>query len=212
MNKLLVLAVPAFLMTCAAAASEVASRWDIGPVINGKNYSVGMPRNLSESRDGPSFDFPYASEAAGHVHYVTKPTGSLRNADSITLRYRIDAAPGTRILARERPGRPATVSLYFQRRGDNWSARGRYESYRWYVVHNKMMPLTPGVHEITVDFEDDWKAVLGSTAENNPAGFRDALAHADKVGFVFGSAGGRGHGVYATGPAKFTLLKFEIRQ
>lgn len=73
-----------------------------------------------------------------------------------------------------------------------------------------MLLVEPGIHEITVDLKDDWKAVMSTTAAKNPRAFRDALANADRLGFVFGSAGGRGHGVYATGRAKFTLLTFEL--
>lgn len=59
--------------------------------------------------------------------------------------------------------------------------------------------------------KDDWKAVMSTTSSQNPSAFREALANAGRVGFVFESAGVRGHGVYANGPARFTILAFEIR-
>lgn len=154
------------------------------------------------------FAFP---SRGGEVHYVTTKVNSLSDASRIHIRYRIEARPGSKFIASEHPDRPATLSLYLQRRGDNWSAKGRYETYRWYVVGHKMLPLVPGTHEVTVDLKNDWTAVMGTTSKSNPAAFRDALANADEVGFVFGSAGGRGHGVYSTGPATFTLLDFDIR-
>ena len=194
-----------------AAIAQRASDWSIGPVIQGQNYSVGMPPVLKEGRSGPYFDFPYPDARAGHVHYVTRPTGSLADARSITLRYRIDAAPGARLLAREHPDREAQLSLYFQRRGDDWSARGRYETYRWYAMPARMMPLTPGTHRVTIDLANDWKAVGASRSNRQVSQFRDALEDAGRIGFTFGSRGGRGHGVYATGPARFTLLDFTIR-
>lgn len=211
MKKLSFLAIPALLLACGAYADQRGADWDIGPKINGKNYSVGMPSRLYDSRDGASFDFPYPRESAGHVHYVTKPTGPLDQARRVTLRYRIDAVPGARFIARERPDLPATLSLYFQRGGDNWSARGRYETYRWYVTKDHMIPLRPGVHEVTVNLTDDWRGVGGSTAKTDPREFRDALANADRIGFVFGNPTGRGHGVYSTAPARFTVLDFDVR-
>lgn len=211
MKKTLVLALSAISLASIASASDRTNGWEIGPEIRGKNYSVGMPSSLREGEDGPFFDFPYPDVRAGHVHYVTHPARSLLGAKEIRLRYRIDAAPGTRFHPRENPRAAATLSLYFQRRGDNWTARRGYETYRWYVSSDKMMPLRPGVHEVTVSLDDNWTAVTRSNARNNPEAFRGALANTDRVGFVFGSSGGRGHGVYATAPARFTLLDFEIR-
>ena len=43
-----------------------------------------------------------------------------------------------------------------------------------------------------------------------PEQFARAKDEAAVVGFVLGSSGGRGHGVYATGPARFTVLDFTI--
>ena len=209
MRYLLPLFAAAAVTGAAAVMAQPASGWEIGPDIRGKNYSVNMPATLRESREGAQFDFPYPDRRAGHVHYVTRRTGSLEGARSMTIRYRIDAAPGTRIVPQQHPDRAATLSMFLQQRGDNWTARGPYESYRWYS--KALFPVSPGTHEVTVDLKDDWKAVGSTTSDGNPAAFRRSLADADRVGFTFGSAGGRGHGVYATAPARFTLLDFEIR-
>jgi hypothetical protein len=127
------------------------------------------------------------------------------------MRYRIDAAPGTRFIPDETPGETATVSLYFQRRGDNWSARGRFGSYRWYVPARAVLPLEPGDHTITIGFDEVWTNVNGVPNAQDPAGYQSALANTSMVGIAFGSAGRRSHGVYATGPAQFTLLALDIQ-
>ena len=49
-----------------------------------------------------------------------------------------------------------------------------------------------------------------ATGADAPAQFADALANAERVGFVFGGGLSAGHGVYATGPARFHLLSFRI--
>ncbi|WP_432768898.1 MAG: hypothetical protein HEQ22_16285 [Sphingopyxis sp.] len=203
-------------LACLAAAGAVAAPhagdWDIGPVIRGKNYSVNMPPHPAPTRRGWSFDFPVGSAAAGHVHYVTYRPGSLAGKSQIVVRYRVDAAPGTRFVPQANPDRPATVSLYVQRRGDNWNARGNYQYYRWFAPSPTVKPLAPGVHEMTVRLDDPWwLSVLGKPASSNPRALAAALRDAERIGLVFGAENARGHGVYATRPARFTLLSFDIR-
>ena len=212
MKKLALTAIAAALATATFPASAgegpAASQWDIGPVIKGRNYSVNMPRTLFETRDGPSFDFPYPTKSQGHVHYVTVPVRSLEGAQRITLRYRIDAKPGTRFYQQEAPTKQGTLSLYFQRTGDRWTRK--YHKHRWYSPNDRQMPLTPGTHTVSISFDEPWIAVLGGNARTHPREFRAALAQTMRVGFTFGGNSGRGHGVYATGPARFTVLDFRI--
>jgi hypothetical protein len=169
-----------------------------------------MPLRPQATRNGWSFDFPYPQASAGHVHYVTFDHGSLAGKRQITIRYRIDAAPGVRFLAHGFPDRPATMSMYFQQRGDNWSAKGGFGSYRWYSPKMHMIPIAAGEHEVTFPFDGGWRAVGGYDASEAPGEFRRALQNAGRVGFVLGSSGGRGHGVYASGPARFERLSFRV--
>lgn len=195
-----------------AMATTDASAWQIGPIIKGRNYSVGMPLNPTPTRDGMAIDFPYPSEAAGHVHYVTFNPGSLTGKSRIVMRYRVEAARGVRFVPRQFPDRVAGVTLFIQRRGDTWTARGRYETYRWYAPPASIQALAPGSYEMSVPLDDpEWNAVMTTRARDDRAGFADALENAGRVGFVFGSDGGRGHGVFATGPARLTVTQFEIR-
>jgi hypothetical protein len=193
----------------AVAAMPPAQAWEIGPSIRGRNYSVGMPAQPVAARGGGvAFDFPV--EGRGQIDAMITDVGPLAGARQITMRYRIDAARGTRFVADESPDQPATVSLYFQRRGDNWSARGRYASYRWYVPARAVVPLEPGVHTVTVGFDEPWGNVYGVENSQDPAGYRAALEDTARLGVAFGSSGLRSHGVYATGPARFTLLALDI--
>lgn len=199
------------LVGSAAIASPPASEWTIGPHIRGKNYSVGMPPQPAPTRGGWTFDFPDQTRADGHVHYVTFRPESLANKSSITVRYRIDASSGTNFIAQENEHLPATVSLFFQRRGDNWSARGPYNFYRWYAPPDTVKQISAGVHQMTVRLNDPfWTPVMGGAASDHPRDFRAALANPAQIGLVFGSTAGRGHGVFATGSARFELLSFEV--
>ena len=199
--------------TAQARGPVVTEGWEIGPVIRGRNYSVGMPLHPTPLRRGWYFDFPFPSASAGHVHYVTFPTGPLLGARKIRVRYRIDAASGVKFVPQEFPGHTAYMSLYFQRRGDTWVAKRRqYQWYRWYSPKHTMREVSRGVQEVTVNLDDpQWMSVYGGLASANPQLFREALADTGRVGLVFGhDRGGRGHGVFATGAARFTLLDFQI--
>lgn len=181
--------------------------WVIGPIINGRSYSRGMPLHPSP---GPGrawhIDFP---RAPGSIHAVTFRHGSLAGKRRIVMRYRIEAAPGVRIERRTAPAGVGLITLYFQRRGDNWSARGRFEAYRWYATF-ATQKITIGEHEIVAPLSGNWTAVLVSSARANPAGFAGAVANADQVGFVLGGGEGYGKGVYATGPARLVITDFRV--
>lgn len=190
-----------------------ANDWVIGPIIKGRNYSVGMPMAPVPTRSGWYFDFPQSTRADGHVHYVTVRPGQIANKSRVIVRYRVTIAKGARFVAQEHPDQPATVSLHFQRYGDNWSGKGRYAAFRWYAPEHSVQRIAPGTHEMIVDLDDpQWVSVWGTTrgADENEQ-YRAALEDASRIGLVFGSAGARGHGVYATGPARFELLSFEVQ-
>ena len=185
-----------------------AAAWSIGPIIKGRNYSQGVPRHPSPRRGGGwQVDLP---QRPGSLHYVTFPHGSLAGKSRIVMRYRIEAAPGVRIAPATAPESPSILTLFFQRGGDNWSARGRFEAYRWYATFASQSPIQPGQHEIAASLSGNWTAVMTSSARTNPSGFRDALANADQVGFVLGGGDGYGHGVYATGPARLVVTDFRV--
>lgn len=184
-----------------------AAAWEIGPIIDGVNRSVGMPNSLQDL----AFDFPQPDQNVGHVHYVTFRHGSLTGKSRITLRYRIDAAPGVQILPKDYPQLTSSITLYFQRRNDNWSAQGNYQYYRWYASAQTVRPLVAGENTITVSLNDVWTPVLTGTSLDAPDAFAAAKADADRVGFVLGGGDGLGHGVYATGMARFTVIAFEVQ-
>ncbi len=191
-----------------AAQALDAAAWDIGPIIDGRNYSQGMPLRPSPRRDGAwHIDLP---RAPGSVHYVTFRHGSLAGKRRIMMRYRVEMAPGVRIAPPSAPNGASIITLYFQRAGDTWSGRGRFEGYRWYATFASKSPIAAGEHVITASLAGNWSAVESSTARTNPGAFRAALADADRVGFVLGGGDGYGHGVYATGRARLVVTDFRV--
>jgi hypothetical protein len=191
----------------AASAAPGPEAWTIGPIIRGRNYSRGMPLQPRPGRSGWYIDLPRAPDS---VHYVTFPHGSLAGKRRIVMRYRIEAAPGVQIRPITMPHLPSMLTLYFQRAGDNWSARGPFETYRWYATFATKSPVTAGEHVIVAPLNANWTAVQTSSARTQPAAFRDALADADQVGFVLGGGDGVGHGAYATGPARLIVTEFRV--
>lgn len=192
----------------ATAAGLNPDAWVIGPIIRGRNYSQGVPLHPSRGGNGRwHIDLP---RAPGSVHYVTFRHGSLAGKSRIVMRFRIEAAAGVRIVPVTAPQLPSIITLYFQRSGDNWSGRGRFEAYRWYATFASRSPITAGAHEIVAPLNGNWTAVQTSSARSNAAAFRDAIANADHVGFVLGGGDGYGHGVYATGRARLVVTEFRV--
>lgn len=192
------------------AESRYLENWEIGPVIDGENYSKGMPLRPSLHSEGVSFNFRQPTASMGHVNYVTIRLGPLKGKKSIRMRYRIEADPSTNFYPKCCPGKLSTIVLYFQRRGDNWTSEG----WRWWSTFTYHRPLKPGDYVLEAPLKatttSNWTSVTGSKALNNPA-YNRAIDNADRVGFTFGGGDGWGHGVYATGPAKFVLKEFVVQ-
>ena len=136
--------------------------------------------------------------------------GPLTGKRRIVMRYRVEMARGARIVAASDGRSGSMITLYFQRRGDNWSARGRFETYRWYATFATQSPLTPGNHVMVAPLDGPWTAIETSKALTSPAAFQAALADSDQVGFVLGGGDGFGHGIFATGPARLVVTDFRV--
>ena len=195
--------------SAAAVASQAGARdWVIGPIIGARNYSVGMPtRPTPLPGGGLQIDLP---RAPGSVHYVTFPHGSLAGKRRIVMRYRVQAAPGVRIEPTTAPHMNSMITLYFQRAGDNWKARGPFEAYRWYATFATHSPMKAGEYLMVAPLDANWTAVQTSKAHSSRGAFQAALANADQVGFVLGGGDGFGHGVHATGPARLIVTEFRV--
>jgi len=183
-------------------------RWTIGPIVFGQNYSRGATLHPLPNGQGQwYFDIP---QYPGSAHYVTTHYGSLASKRRIILRYRVESDPDVRISPVTAPDSPSIVTIYFQRRGDNWSGAGPFEGYRWYATFASQMPISPGFHRIIAPLDGNWTAVETSSARSNPSAFAAAIADSDEVGFVLGGGTGYGHGIYAVGAARIVIEEFRI--
>ena len=181
--------------------------WEVGPIYDGVNVSSGFA--LNPHPEGFAIDIPLIGE--GSVHYVTVPTGSLLGKTKVTLVCRLEMSEGVKLCPVKSPDAPSLLTLYFQRRGDNWTGVEQYETYRWYASFATQADLSAKEYTIEARFDDNWTAIQTSSRATQPEAFADALANAERIGFVLGGGDGLGHGVSATGPAKLIVKSFKVK-
>lgn len=172
--------------------------------------SPGMPREPSAIGAGFWFDFPVGPEQQGaaSVHYVVRSGMSLGGQIRVTFRVDVSGAP--RFQYRLHPdntcGGEANVSLYMQRRGDDWSGQGAMGSYRWYS--KQALTLKDGEQTLIVPLEvTQWINVWGQSTD--ATNFVGTVVDAMAVGLTFGGGCFKGHGVNINqGSARFMLTEF----
>lgn len=163
--------------------------WSAGPIGKDGNHS----KNVEAVGNG--FTFPVGVDG---IHYFTKARGPI-TGDSISVNCEIVAAPDVRFVGVE-DGAPGTMSVYIA--GPDWRA----PHGRWYCPVEYRTPITAGNHAITVPLDGLWMGATDDNSATAPAQFLECLANPGRIGVVFGGNEGRGHGVYATGPARLTIL------
>lgn len=143
---------------------------------------------------GWAFDFP--TDPAANVNCVLDYTRRpLTVGQTLTAMCKVTGGGFT---PWESPGSPALVSMFIQRRGDDFSGQGQYQGYRWY---SKPLPLAAGDLTLSATLTaGDFSDVAG---QHDPAAFAAALADMECYGIIFGWEAGRAHGVYGAGT--FTL-------
>ena len=188
------------------ANSTDPQAWELGPIYAGVNVSTGA--NVYPTDGGWCIDIPLVG--AGSVHYVTMPTGSLLGKTKVSLVCEFVMAPGVKLCPVKSPEAPSLLTLYFQRKGDNWSGVEQYQTYRWYASFATEVDLSAGEYTIEARFDDNWTGVQNSSRATHPEEFADALANACRIGFVLGGGDGLGHGASATGDAKLIIKSFEV--
>jgi len=195
----------------AARVSLDPALWEIGPVINGRSYSPGMPLHPSPEVRGWSFNFPHFDgvypavvprRVVGYLSTTVNPRALLSGT---AVRMVFDIVGDAKFTATEGDA-PARVRLFLQRRGDTWNQ----EHYRWWSVG--YVDLGIGSHILTANLTgQQWISVYGKRGDDPSAarGFAVALADVANIGMTFGGTFA-GHGVYATGQAKFILKDYTL--
>lgn len=165
------------------------------PVVSG-NWIYRYSANFVPLADG--FEFPVNQDG---IHYVVTPANVVV-PPRLTLRFRIDTSSAAFVPVNDNSGTSARVRLFLQRRGDPLDL-SLGPSYRFWST--AYVELTHGEWELSAALEpDQWTNVNG---QRDDVGFAALLADLEWIGFTFGGMFA-GHGVYATGPARFTMLEY----
>lgn len=189
--------------------TEQASGWQVGPIVRGENRS---PRaTITPHPDGWAVEIPHGAvgDQVGELSGLTRKCGPL--AGNFNISFRVEGDEGVKIVPSQPGYFVGTATPFFQRRGDDWSAKGEKEAYRWYGAFSSEVLEVGQTYNMSVSFDDSrWTATQHSSAESNPSGFADAKANTDNCGLVFGGGDGYAHGLYATGPARLIITNFKV--
>jgi hypothetical protein len=133
------------------------SLWIIGPIINGTNYSHGMPLHPSTDGAGWSFDFP---EGDGSVHYIsTAIKQSLAGKSTVQMTFNI-VGDATTIFKATEGTASAKVRVFLQRPADDAPLIGS----AWSSVYGKQ----------------------GDADAAAAAGFMTTIGAVENIGLTFG--------------------------
>lgn len=203
--KQTILALTILLASCSSGGGShhpapipqpTTSGWYIGPIVDGKNYSEGMPSKPTLQGQGWVISFP----RTGGVDAVIKDSPpSLVGAKALVMKYTVT---GGGFLATDESNVAGRVGICLQRKGDNWSGAGAYQQYRLYSTARPL--LTSGAFTLTVPLvAGKLTDVAGKPASQ--AAIDSVVANLDNYSVVFGGSFAS-HGVYATQPSAFTML------
>ena len=173
---------------------------NLNQIISAPTWMIEQPQP-PRTLDGElwTIDIPQV----GSVNYVTRPAPVLTDKKRIDIKIKFEG----RALARNSNGK-AKLTLYMQRKGDDWSAQGPMAGYRFYGANS--LYLQPGELEFGAELAPgNWRNVYGQQDE---AAFRALLADPARIGFVLGDpgTGNTGHGIYGDPSAKITLRQFMV--
>jgi hypothetical protein len=162
---------------------------------------------------------PQYEEPDGHFHYCTTNTPIPPGAKGMDVTFRIEAAETAEVRPRTGPSLPSMISLYTQRRGEDFSGTGEKVYFRWFTEPTLIWQEGHGWHNrgeftISVPFDvDHWFEEDSENAgiPNDPARrrqfFAAMLSDCQLIGFVCGGGDGKGHGIFAhNGPVRLVLV------
>jgi len=176
------------------------------------DFGTGTGSGFTGKLSNP-FVFPTQASHQS-VNYVFTKAPALAVAQTITLNYSV---AGNATFAppdvNEQP--PATISLFFWRRGDDLSGQGDYVYYRWFCSQKALLQLGDDQTLSCPTAGAKWVSVFGENGANSAAsqaGFAAALKYAAYAGASFSGKFFAGHGVWTTsGSATLTIKSYTIR-
>jgi hypothetical protein len=163
------------------------------------------------------FTFPTQASGSTANYAYTKAPGPLKAGQTFTINYSIDGNATFQPLPESGCGTqgcgPANFRFFFWEAGDNLSGQGQYAYYRWFCnAHATTLKIGDNqTMSCVVQPSSDWGSVYGASGDQAVAGYNQAMANVQWVGFTFGGQFA-GHGVWTTsGNATFTINNISIK-
>lgn len=165
---------------------------------------------LQKTASGFRFDFP---RSPGYVNYAMYNINRAISGEMVCTFQVTGIAPVFNAILRDQTAAfpPPGFRLWFQRKGDDWSATIGGGSYRWWSTDRRNLADELGtVRAIQVPLTPDrWTNVIGRSGTADPGGFAAALQNCGSVGMTFGGGNFAGHGVnLLSGSAVFDMRQF----
>jgi hypothetical protein len=200
-RRLLLLA-PALLVLSACDSSSPTATAVYAPA---GQWELAYSTLRLQSDNPASFTFP--NDTSGAHYLIEGATGPLKSGQTITAVFTLDG--DGQLLATEGTS-SARVRLSLQRSGDNLSAIGDMQSYRWWSS-NYVELVSPGTYRLSEKTSPErWTDVYARNGSAVPYLFNAMLSNLGNIGMTFGGDFA-GHGVYCpSGSVKFTLVSFTI--
>lgn len=162
----------------------------IGPWIKGFSRSKGYPMRPERMGNGWAVRFKPNRRLNAVLDYDFRIP---RGATQLVFSY---VAQIESVKPAEVPDGEPLVSLVLQRKGDNWTGKGKREFYRLY---SPAFPLKSGPAKHTIPLTG-WTGVYGREGD-----MADVIEHMSNIAVAFGHSAGRAHGV--TGKGMFALTE-----
>ncbi|MGA9892667.1 MAG: hypothetical protein WBQ55_09980 [Xanthobacteraceae bacterium] len=169
----------------------------------GGNDGAAVPSFVTAA---PNFSFPAAPHG---VHYVVEPPpAGIALGKTITMSFTLTGT-GTLMPSDTTDTPPATVGLYLNQSGDNFSGHGASAEERLWCGRISVPAAGSYTTSCVLD-PTKWTGVYG--ANPTAAQFQQLLSNLYAVGFSFGGQYFAGHGVYVTnGTVSFTFNSYTIQ-
>lgn len=206
MKKLffLILALPLLLAACKSGGG-FETCW-------ANDWTLCYSKNVRlESKNPPTFIMSGKAEP----HYLLRRQSDISNAKEFIVRYRVEVIEGNPTLRAKDCDtvRPAQISAFFQRAGDNMFAKGNYQYFRWWSRNRPT--LVPGEHTLKVSLDaaqNQWGSVYSGSSKDFPDMFEKAKQNVRQIGVTFGGCKGAGHGILVdNGKMKITILEVNVK-
>ena len=179
------------------------------------SFRIDYSENVSLSYpEGYRFKFTFP-RPPGRINMITKGAPAFAALpEFVRMSFKIVS---TKPVYSALGGGTPSCRFYIQRKGDDFSAMGDYQYYRWWSnpVHYDLGTSKDEADSVTITaplMSPQWTSVLGAPCGDHFDFFKKAWLDADRVGLTFGG-NYFGHGVQLeSGKADFYLIKYKFKK